>query len=66
MVLANGTITDISYERNPELAVALRGSGDQFGIATRFTAEAHPMGQASLSALSYLVLISNRFRSGEA
>jgi hypothetical protein len=59
MVLANGTIVNISYEKHPELVVAMRGSGDQFGwcvkgpfgvtdrkgIATKFTTEAHPMGQ---------------------
>jgi hypothetical protein len=31
MVLANGTIVNISYDKHPELVVAMRGSGDQFG-----------------------------------
>jgi hypothetical protein len=31
MVLANGTIANISYEKHPELVRAMRGSGDQFG-----------------------------------
>jgi hypothetical protein len=29
--LANGTIANIDASKNPELAVALRGSGSQFG-----------------------------------
>jgi hypothetical protein len=31
MVNANGTIVNIDAEKQPELAVALRGSGSQFG-----------------------------------
>lgn len=31
MVNANGTIVHIDAEKQPELAVALRGSGSQFG-----------------------------------
>jgi hypothetical protein len=32
MVLPNGTIMNINYEKHPELVVAMRGSGDQFGM----------------------------------
>jgi hypothetical protein len=31
MVLPNGTIVNINQEKHPELIVAMRGSGDQFG-----------------------------------
>ena len=34
IVLANGTIANIDAAKNPDLAVALRGSGSQFGELT--------------------------------
>ncbi|PVH74286.1 FAD-binding domain-containing protein [Cadophora sp. DSE1049] len=42
IVLANGTITNISYASNPDLYFALRGGGKNFGIVTRFDLETHP------------------------
>ncbi|TID18042.1 FAD-binding domain-containing protein [Venturia nashicola] len=36
-VLPNGTIANINAQNNPDVLVAMRGSGDQFGIVTRFT-----------------------------
>ncbi|QPC78028.1 hypothetical protein HYE68_008780 [Fusarium pseudograminearum] len=45
MVNANGTIVNIDAEKQPELAVALRGSGGQFGIVTKFTIKAYPIGK---------------------
>ncbi|KAF2019503.1 FAD-binding domain-containing protein [Aaosphaeria arxii CBS 175.79] len=44
-VLPNGTIANIDASRQKDLAVAMRGSGSQFGIVTRFTIEAHPIGK---------------------
>ncbi|KPM39395.1 hypothetical protein AK830_g7156 [Neonectria ditissima] len=41
MVLPNGTIANVTVKDHPELAVALKGSGSQFGIATQFTLLAH-------------------------
>jgi hypothetical protein len=38
IVLANGTIANLSYERHPDLVVAMRGSGDQFGSCFASTA----------------------------
>jgi hypothetical protein len=35
LVLANGTIANIKYATRPDLAVAMRGSGDQFGMLLR-------------------------------
>ncbi|KAF5000212.1 hypothetical protein FGRMN_1933 [Fusarium graminum] len=45
MVNANGTIVNINAETQPDLAVALRGSGSQFGVVTKFTVKAYPMGK---------------------
>ncbi|KAK8023629.1 hypothetical protein PG993_011695 [Apiospora rasikravindrae] len=44
-VMPNGTIVNIDAKAQPKLAVAMRGSGSQFGIVTQFTIEAHPIGQ---------------------
>lgn len=44
-VLPNGTIVNIDASSRPDLAVAMRGSGSQFGIVTQFTIEAHPIQQ---------------------
>jgi len=49
MVLANGSITNISYEKNKDLVVAMRGGGNQFGICTKFTTQAYPIGKVKLS-----------------
>ncbi|KAJ3531910.1 hypothetical protein NM208_g372 [Fusarium decemcellulare] len=45
LVAANGTILDINAQDHPDLAVALRGSGSQFGIVTQYTVKAYPMGK---------------------
>lgn len=61
MVAANGSILNINAADEPDLAIALRGSGSQFGqsltstifprltsspgIVTQFTVQAHPMGR---------------------
>ncbi|KAH6960292.1 hypothetical protein DER45DRAFT_642242 [Fusarium avenaceum] len=45
MVNWNGTIVNIDAETQPDLAVALRGSGSQFGIVTQFTVKAYPIGK---------------------
>ncbi|KAK7398692.1 hypothetical protein QQX98_011934 [Neonectria punicea] len=41
MVMPNGTIVNVTVKDHPELAVALKGSGSQFGIVTQFTLLAH-------------------------
>ncbi|KAJ4301983.1 hypothetical protein N0V88_002114 [Collariella sp. IMI 366227] len=43
--LANGTIRNVDASKEPELAVALKGSGSQFGIVTQFKIKAYPIGQ---------------------
>ncbi|KAK7414984.1 hypothetical protein QQX98_006217 [Neonectria punicea] len=45
LVTANGTIINVDASDQPELAVALRGSGSQFGIVTQFTIQTHPIGK---------------------
>lgn len=45
MVNWNGTIINVDAKTQPELAVALRGSGSQFGIVTQFTVKAYPIGK---------------------
>ncbi|KAK8042528.1 hypothetical protein PG994_013011 [Apiospora phragmitis] len=44
-VMANGTIVNITQETHPDLAVAMRGGGNQFGIITQFTMKTRPMGR---------------------
>ncbi|KAH8729946.1 hypothetical protein BGZ61DRAFT_346541 [Ilyonectria robusta] len=45
LVTGNGTIVNVNAQDQPELAVALRGSGSQFGIVTKFTIKTYPIGQ---------------------
>lgn len=44
-VLPNGTIARVDVAKQPGLAVAMRGSGSQFGVVTQFTIQAHPIKQ---------------------
>jgi hypothetical protein len=43
-VMANGSIIDVDANTHPDLARAMRGSGSQFGIVTKFTVKVHPIG----------------------
>lgn len=43
IVLANGTITNITHITHPDLFFALRGGGSNFGIVTSFALETHPL-----------------------
>ncbi|KAI1634262.1 hypothetical protein F4809DRAFT_619361 [Biscogniauxia mediterranea] len=43
--MANGSIVNVDAEAHPDLAVAMRGSGSQFGIVTQFHIKAHPIGK---------------------
>ncbi|KAF9691935.1 hypothetical protein EKO04_010037 [Ascochyta lentis] len=43
-VMANGSIVNIDAATNPDLARAMRGSGSQFGIVTKFTIKPHHIG----------------------
>jgi FAD/FMN-containing dehydrogenase len=43
-VMANGSIINVDANTHPDLAQAMRGSGSQFGIVTKFTVKVHPIG----------------------
>lgn len=43
-VMANGSIINVDASTHPDLAQAMRGSGSQFGIVTKFTVKVHPIG----------------------
>ncbi|KAH7032680.1 FAD binding domain-containing protein [Microdochium trichocladiopsis] len=44
-VVANGSIINIDAAQHPDIAVAMRGSGSQFGIVTEFKVRPHPIGK---------------------
>jgi len=44
-VMANGSIVNVDAATHPDLAQAMRGSGSQFGIVTKYTIKTHPIGQ---------------------
>lgn len=44
----NGTIVTVDAADDPDMAVALRGSGSEFGIITKYTLTTYPIGQVSL------------------
>lgn len=44
VVLANGTIVNVSKTTHPDLYFALRGGGNNFGIVTRFDLDAYRYG----------------------
>ncbi|KAI1505081.1 hypothetical protein F5X99DRAFT_431169 [Biscogniauxia marginata] len=43
VVMANGSVVNVDAEAHPDLAVAMRGSGSQFGIVTQFKVQAYPI-----------------------
>ncbi|KAF8267724.1 hypothetical protein EI94DRAFT_1801300 [Lactarius quietus] len=52
LVLPNGTITTVT-EEDHDLWFALRGSGNNFGIVTKFTLKSHPQGEIWGGDISY-------------
>ncbi|KAF9890500.1 hypothetical protein FE257_005905 [Aspergillus nanangensis] len=44
VVLPNGTIANANSTSNPDLWWAMKGGGNRFGIVTKFTFKAHPLG----------------------
>lgn len=43
LVTADGSVREVSLETDPELLWALRGGGGNFGVATRFDFDVHPV-----------------------
>lgn len=41
--MANGSIVNVDAKAHPDLAQAMRGSGSQFGIVTKYTVKVHPI-----------------------
>ncbi len=73
MVLADGSIIEVSATQKPDLFWAVRGAGAQFGIVTRFTSRAHPQGDVWGGALVFtldkvpeLVAFANEFHDRNA
>lgn len=54
IVLANGTITTASATKNPDLFVALKGGGNNFGVVTSYTLRAFPQGKIWGGNLAFL------------
>jgi FAD/FMN-containing dehydrogenase len=44
-VMANGSIVNVDAATQPDIARAMRGSGSQFGIVTKYTVKPVPIGQ---------------------
>jgi FAD/FMN-containing dehydrogenase len=70
MVLADGSIVEVSETRKPDLFWGVRGAGAQFGIVTRFTSRAHPQDDVWGGALVFtldkvpeLVAFANEFHN---
>ncbi|KAL6405983.1 6-hydroxy-D-nicotine oxidase [Ilyonectria robusta] len=70
MVLADGSIADVSETQKPDLFWGVRGAGAQFGIVTRFTSRAHPQGDVwggpllfTLDKVPELVAFANEFHN---
>ncbi|KAH7010996.1 hypothetical protein EDB80DRAFT_640217 [Ilyonectria destructans] len=70
MVLADGSIAEVSETQKPDLFWGVRGAGAQFGIVTRFTSRAHPQGDVwggpllfTLDKVPELVAFANEFHN---
>jgi len=56
VVLADGSLVEVSDTAHPDLFWALRGGGGQFGIVTRFDFRVHPVGPEIVVAHAYYPL----------
>ncbi|KAF2667433.1 FAD-binding domain-containing protein [Microthyrium microscopicum] len=52
-VLANGSIVNINQERHKDLMTAMRGSGSQFGIVTKFALKTYPVSKYWVGLRTY-------------
>jgi FAD/FMN-containing dehydrogenase len=53
LVTANGDVLDVTADSNPDLFWALRGGGGNFGIATSFEFQLHPLTQIVGGLIAY-------------
>ncbi|KAL7907982.1 hypothetical protein GGI35DRAFT_76225 [Trichoderma velutinum] len=53
VVLANGTLVNISATSHPDLYRALKGGGNNFGVVTRYELKTFPQGNMSVNTISY-------------
>lgn len=44
VVLANGSVVNVSYDSHPDLYFAFRGTGNRFGVVTKFDLNTFPQG----------------------
>lgn len=70
MVLADGSIVEVSETQKPDLFWGVRGAGAQLGIVTRFTSRAHPQGDVwggplmfGLDKVPEIVAFANEFHN---
>lgn len=54
LVLANGTIANVSGASQPDLFKSLKGGGNNFGIVTNYRLQAHPQGDVYGGNLVFL------------
>ncbi|KAL7949126.1 hypothetical protein V8C42DRAFT_313385 [Trichoderma barbatum] len=53
VVLANGTLVNVSATSHPDLYRALKGGGNNFAVVTRYELKTFPQGNMSVSTISY-------------
>ncbi|KAL7934089.1 hypothetical protein V8C35DRAFT_303167 [Trichoderma chlorosporum] len=53
LVLANGTLVNVSEASYPDLYRALKGGGNNFGVVTRYDLKTFPQGNVSVNSISY-------------
>lgn len=53
LVTANGDVLDVNADSNPDLFWALRGGGGNFGVATSFEFQLHPLTQIVGGLIAY-------------
>jgi len=63
VVLANGTVLDVSASQNPDLWWAMRGAGQNFGVVTSATFNTYPQTENGLHYDAELILTGDKLES---